>query len=185
MKDVTVTFETTPNPQSMKFVISETIANDTIHITDPIDANLSPLAHKIFGFPWASGVSIGENFVTISKEDWVDWDIIAEPLSDLIKEHIDQNSPVIVEAPKVSQEDISANDSDIVKQIKTVINEEIKPAVAMDGGDVSFAKYEDYIVYIYMQGACSGCPSATVTLKQGIETRIKNAVPEVQEVVAL
>lgn len=177
-----VWYEATPNPQSMKFLTSEPISQETLHIEDPLDAERSPLAKKIFGFPWASSILIGPNFVTVSKQDWVDWEVLAEPLSNLIQEHLASGEAVLLEAQTTDEDD---NDSPVVKQIKQILNHEIRPAVAMDGGDIIFHKYEDNVVYLYMQGACSGCPSSTMTLKHGIETRLREAIPEINEVVSM
>jgi len=183
MNDISVFYEATPNPQSMKFIVTSQIASDTAHFNSAGEAARSPLAQKILGFPWAAGVMIGPAFVTITKQDWVDWDIIADPLSELIKEHL-QRGEVVLAPPVdgVADED-SREDSPIVLQIKRILREEIRPAVAMDGGDISFHKYEDGRVYLNMQGACAGCPSSSYTLKEGIETRLKESIPEVQEVV--
>lgn len=185
MRDVSVHYEKTPNPESLKFVVGTQIAEENVNFASPSEAGRSPLAAKLFGFPWAEAIYLGTDFVTITKQDWVDWDVIAEPLCDLIKEHIDRNEPVLLEAIEPKLSDISDDDSDDVKKIKTIINTEIRPAVNMDGGDIAFLKYEDQVVYIHMQGACSGCPSSTITLKQGIEVRLKNAMPEIKEVVSV
>lgn len=187
MSNVQVFYEATPNPQSMKFIVTETIAEESLNIPDFQAAYRSPLAQKLFGFPWTAGVYIGPNFVTISKQDWVEWETLAEPLSELIREHIENREPVLIQASadQTPESGIEENDSETVKLIKTVLNTEIRPAVAMDGGDILFHKYEDQILYLHMQGACSGCPSSTMTLKQGIEVRLKEVVPEIQEVVAI
>jgi Fe-S cluster biogenesis protein NfuA len=186
---INVNFEPTPNPQSMKFNISKVICTETYNFKNIQEAERSPLAKKLFGFPWAESIYLGENFLTVTKQDWVDWDIIATPLANLIQEHIESDEPIIVELtqrPAVQDQKIfEETDSPAVQAIKSIIHHEIKPAVAMDGGDIEFARYEDNIVYIHMLGACSGCPSSTMTLKQGVEVRIKEAVPEVIEVVAL
>ncbi len=188
MTDITVFYEATPNPQSMKFIITAQIAHESLNIANASEATRSPLAQKILGFPWAAGVFIGPNFVTISKQEWVDWDVIAEPLSELIKEHLQRGEPVLLPAPAeasaaAAEED--ANDSPVIKQIKKILNEEIRPAVAMDGGDITFQKYENGRVHLHMQGACAGCPSSAYTLKEGIETRLKELIPEIQEVVSV
>lgn len=187
MNEVQVFYEATPNPDSMKFVITAKIADETVHFDEPTLAGRSPLASKIFGFPWAQAIMIGPTFVTVTKQDWVDWDILAEPLSQLIKEHIDANEPILTEAsePMAVNDQINDNDSEVVKQIKTIINRDVRPAVAMDGGDIVFDRFEDGKVYVHMRGACSGCPSSTMTLKQGIEARLKQILPEVEEVVAI
>jgi Fe-S cluster biogenesis protein NfuA len=183
MNDMTVFYEATPNPQSMKFIVTAEIASESCQFTSGADASRSPLAQKILGFPWASGVFIGANFVTVTKQDWVDWDIIADPLADLIKEHLQRGEGVLSIATHAAADEDESQDSPIVRHIKQILRDEIRPAVAMDGGDITFHKYEDGRVFLHMQGACAGCPSSAYTLKEGIETRLKEAIPEIQEVV--
>lgn len=180
--EVKVHFETTPNPQSLKFTVNTKIADETADFKQAQDTHRSPLAAKIFGFPWTDGVYIGTDYVTVTKQDWVEWDVLAEPLSGLIQEHVSSGSAVLhsqeAQAPQ-------SDDSPLVQKIKKVLNEEVRPAVALDGGDIVFSHYENGIVYLYMQGACAGCPSSSVTLKMGIETRLQEAIPEIKEVIAL
>lgn len=187
MSDTQVFYEATPNPQTMKFILTEQIAQETVNMPDSASAYRSPLAQKLFGFPWMSGVMVGPNFITITKQDWVEWETLADPLAELIKEHLENKESVLIEGSEMqtNTEGFDENDSDAVKTIKTVLNHEIRPAVAMDGGDIVFAKYEDQVLYLHMQGACAGCPSSTMTLKQGIEVRLKEVVPEIKEVVAI
>lgn len=188
MNDISVFYEATPNPNSMKFIITAMIASESANFTSQAEAARSPLAQKILGFPWAAGCFIGPTFVTITKQDWVDWDVIAEPLSELIKEHLVRGEPVLT-APAAdlapANDEDNENDSPIVREIKKILREEIRPAVAQDGGDISFHKYEQGRVYLHMQGACSGCPSSAFTLKEGIEARLKQSLPEIEEVVAV
>lgn len=191
--DITVFYEATPNPQSMKFIATVPMASESIQFTDASQARRSPLALKIFGFPWSAGVFIGPNFVTITKQEWVDWDILADPLAELIKEHLAGPEPVLLavtdgaSTEMIGGDDILDSDSEVVKRIKQILRDEIRPAVAMDGGDVRFDSYEASTgrVYLAMQGACSGCPSASYTLKEGIEKRLLQAIPELQEVIAV
>lgn len=178
-----VTFEPTPNPATMKFNFGMKISDQSYNFPDVESSERSPLAAKIFGFPWASSVFLGEDFITVTKQDWVEWDILASPLAGLLGEHVDSGQPILVQLQKSLDE--SENDSEIVKQIKRLLQTEIKPVVAMDGGDIVFAKYENHILYLKMLGACSGCPSSQATLKDGIEVRMKQAFPEIQEVVAV
>lgn len=187
MDDVQVFYQATPNPDSMKFMVDRVIASETLQFSEGDKAARSPLAAKILGFPWALGVLIGPNFVTVTKQNWVEWQILADPLSDLIREHIVAKLPVLVDSTESSgpaSDDDQPGDSPIVLQIKKILREEIKPAVANDGGDISFSRYENGRVFLSMHGACSGCPSSALTLKEGIETRLKEAVPEIVEVVA-
>ena len=190
---IKVSVEPTPNPHSMKFTLSQNIAEENWETEDITKAGRSPLAQKILGFPWASRVFIGSNFITINKEDWVEWEVLTEPLSQMIQEHIESKQvvlhPPILEEKQNNKIDNSSNisntDSQTVQKIKQILEAEIQPAVAMDGGFIAFAGYEKGTVFLKMQGACSGCPSSSVTLKQGIETHLKNQIPEVQQVVAL
>lgn len=200
-----VRFEKTPNPQTFRFSL---VGSDMVFAETPIayssaaEAQFAPLAKKLFGFPWASGVYVGRDFITVTKQDWVDWDIIAEPLAGLIEEHIESGAPIVsaVGSSSSSGESASAGstsaggsarhavnpqDSAAIVLIKRVLDEEIRPMVAQDGGDVVFSKYEDQVVYLHMQGSCAGCPSSTMTLKMGIETRLKDALPEIKEVVSV
>lgn len=187
--EYSVFYEATPNPQSMKFMVTAVIADATLNIDSAShpDVARSPLARKIMGFPWAAGMFVGPNFVTVTKQDWVDWDVIAEPLAELIKEHLESGEAVVVPAVAGASDDSDdlPDDSPVVRQIKALLRNEIRPAVAMDGGDITFSKYEEGRVFLHMHGACAGCPSSTFTLKEGIETRMKELIPEVQEVVAV
>lgn len=192
MEKAQVFYEATPNPQAMKFNVTKQIASETVAFDDPQKAIRSPLASKIFGFPWASAVMIGPTFVTITKQDWVEWAILADPLSSLIEEHLERNEDVLFSADTsspekrdIANEGVNEDDSDVVKQIKRILNTEIRPAVAMDGGDIAFDRYADNVVYVHMRGSCAGCPSSTMTLKQGIEVRLKEAIPEIIEVVSI
>lgn len=189
MSDVQVFYQATPNPDSMKFIVDRVIASETVQFNAGDKATQSPLAAKILGFPWAAGVLIGSNFVTVAKQNWVEWQILADPLSDLIREHVMGGLPVLLpsEGPSTgpSGDEDQPDDSPIVRQIKKILREEIKPAVAMDGGDITFNRFENGRVFLAMHGSCSGCPSSAMTLKEGIETRLKAAVPEVIEVIAV
>lgn len=182
MSEIQVFYEATPNPESMKFLVTQKISESSQQYNSVEDTEASPLASKLFGFPWTQGVFIGSNFVTVTKQDWVEWETLAAPLSQLIQEHIENGLPIIIEK---NESEVDEMDSDVVKQIKSILNQEIRPAVAMDGGDIVFHKYEDHILYLFMQGACAGCPSSMITLKQGIEGRMQELIPEIKEVVAV
>jgi Fe-S cluster biogenesis protein NfuA len=179
-----VTFESTPNPSTYKFLFHKELVKESMEFTTPQDAEISPLASKIFGFPWTAKVHLGKDFVSITKQDWVEWNILAEPLAGLIQEHLEKGEKIVHDAPTKTQLDDAQLDP-ISKKIKTIIANEIQPVVALDGGEIVFNSYKDNIVYIHMRGACSGCPSSTATLKEGIEVRIKELIPEVKEVVAI
>lgn len=189
-----ITFEATPNPQSLKFLAAKPIAEGSAEFRSAQEAQLrSPLARKIFGFPWTDAVFVGRDFVTVTKQDWVDWETLAEPLADLIAEHLERGEPVLLAeratasatATASTRAAGSAEATGEVATILDILETEIRPAVALDGGDVEFERFEDGVVYLRMQGACSGCPSSAMTLKQGIEVRLRNAVPAIREVVAV
>lgn len=183
IKSVQVTFENTPNPATLKFNFSEAVTHTSCEFPDVSSTDHSPLAAKIFGFPWVSAVYISETFMTVTKQDWVDWKVLSHPLAGLIAEHINSGNAIFI--TRSIDPEIHENDTPVVKQIKKVLREEIKPVVALDGGDVEFAKFENQILYIQMKGACSGCPSSQATLKEGIEVRLKQAIPEIQSVEAI
>lgn len=194
----TVIFEATPNPQTMKFIVTDrVIASETVQFKNAEDSRRSPLARKLFGFPWAAGVLVGPNFITVTKQEWVDWQVLAEPLANLIEEHITSKEVVLLppleqtpgsstakSAAPVSHSSLQ-DDSAVVQQIKAILDNEIRPAVAQDGGDVSFYKFEDGRLYLEMHGSCQGCPSATMTLKEGIEVRMRERIPEIVEVLSI
>jgi Fe-S cluster biogenesis protein NfuA len=180
MQPISVSIEGTPNPEALKFVTSSHIASEVRSFNDAAETHSSPLAKKLFGFPWAKGIMIGPDFVTVTKQEWVDWNILAEPLQQLIQEHLERGDGVLSEVVVVTNDD-----TPMVARIRQIFDQEIRPAVAQDGGDIVFQKFEDGKVYVHMHGACAGCPSSTFTLKEGIETRLKEAIPEVTEVIAL
>ena len=180
--------EPTPNPESMKFLVDKPICSEIFEVDSPEKAKRSPLAAKIMGFPWAKSVFLSENFLTVTKEEWVEWDILTEPLADMIKEHLESGGQVLLpelKKPELKKPESSAQSSDSksVRLIKEIIENEIQPAVAMDGGHIDFVSYENGKVYLDLQGACSGCPSSSYTLKEGIETRLKQVLPEIEEVI--
>jgi Fe-S cluster biogenesis protein NfuA len=186
MANLNVIYESTPNPNSMKFVVGRQIADETVYFDEPLAAARSPLALKLFNFAWVQAVMVGPDFITISKQSWVEWSQLADPLSDLISEHLERNEGVLLAKPKESAPAKPvAEDTPIVMQIKDILDREIRPAVARDGGDIIFDRYENNRVYLHLVGACSGCPSSTITLKQGVETRMKAAIPEIIEVISV
>jgi len=181
-----VRFESTPNPQTLRFVVDQPITTQSAEFKSAQQTTRSPLAKKLFGFPWTAGVFIGKDFVTVTKQDWVDWETLAEPLAGLIQEHLERGEAVIHEvAAQATTSEDNSEDNDDVRKIKQILDTEIRPMVAQDGGDIVFHKFEGGTVYLFMQGACSGCPSSTMTLKVGIEGRLKEAVPAVKEVVSM
>jgi Fe-S cluster biogenesis protein NfuA len=187
-KVITVYTESTPNPASMKFVVNSLLLEEgSVEYTSGEKAVNSPLAQKLLGFSGISGVFIAANFITLTKESSVDWFDINPILREFIKSYLDSGDPVFT-GPREQ-----AADSDIARtatmnpvetRIIETLEEYVRPAVEQDGGAILFKSYKDGVVTVVMKGSCSGCPSSTVTLKTGIETLLKNLIPEVREVVA-
>jgi Fe-S cluster biogenesis protein NfuA len=187
MKSLNVVYEATPNPQAMKFNVGKQIADETVFFDDPSTSARSPLAHKLFNFAWVESVMIGPDFITVGKQSWVEWSQLADPLADLIGEHIERNEGILLPKPKseTAAPKASADDSQTVKRIKEILDRDIRPAVARDGGDIIFERYEDQLVFLKLVGACSGCPSSTITLRDGVESRLKEAIPEINGVISV
>lgn len=180
---VYVSLEFTPNPNTLKYSVNRKLVDKgAANFTKKADAELrSPLALKLLSVDGISGVMIGKDFVTVTKTEEGDWDHVHKSASETIEKHLSANEPILTgEAAATNQ-----NASEIEKKIQAFLDEEIRPAVAMDGGDVTLDRFEDGIAYLSMQGACSGCPSSTMTLKMGIETKMKEAIPEVIEVASV
>lgn len=184
--EVYVSLEFTPNPNTLKYSVNRTLLDKgAVNFTKREDAEArSPLAAKLFGVPGIAGVMIGRDFVTVTKTEDGDWDVVHKSCSTLVESHLRSGERVVDEA-SLNQEAHKGGDSDIERKIREILDNEIRPAVAMDGGDITFERFEAGVVYLYMQGSCAGCPSSTATLKVGIETRLKDAIPEVTEVVAV
>ncbi len=192
---ITVYAESTPNPAVMKFVANKKLVNSIFEFKNIDDAKNSPLAQKLFHFPFVKEVFMTENYISITKFESMDWNDITLELRDFITRYLADGNMVIAEnAIEKSPENNQKLEKDRVvlddtsKQIVDILDEYVKPAVASDGGNILFKSYDEAskTVHVILQGACSGCPSSTVTLKNGIETMLKNMLSDkVQEVVAL
>ncbi|KGE88258.1 NifU family protein [Phaeodactylibacter xiamenensis] len=187
--------EQTPNPESLKFVTNRMIYKGTADFREEeLAKEWSPLATELFEMPFVKGVYICNNFVTITKEFNYDWADIMLKVKEYLKGYIGDEKPIIkdgfedamakIEEERGASYDYTENEAEIVKKIKDLIDTHVKPAVEMDGGNIEFKSWDQGKVTLVMQGACSGCPSSTVTLKQGIEGMLQRMIPEVKEVVA-
>jgi len=178
--------EQTPNPQTLKFLPGKVVMDEGTAFFQNIDKTTnSPLAKRLFGVDGVTGVFFGSDFITITKNDSLDWQLMKPAILGAIMDHFNSEEPTINNETKdKGKKSLLENpeDSDIVKQIKELLDTRVRPAVAMDGGDIIYDNFKDGIVYLHMQGACSGCPSSTATLKMGIENMLKHYVPEVKEV---
>ena len=178
--------ETTPNPQTLKFLPGKVVMQEgTAFYQNIDDAEDSPFARRLFAIDGVEGVFFGSDFITITKNQSSEWQVLKPSLLGGIIDHYNSKDKTV---DKKTLDDSGNNlkknedDSEIVKQIKELLDTRVRPAVAMDGGDIIYNNFEDGIVYLKMQGACSGCPSSTATLKMGIENMLKHYIPEVQEV---
>ena len=187
---ISIYTEMTPNPETMKFVANKLLyPGKSIDFPDLENAKPSPLATELFGFPFIRAVFIASNFVTLTKTAETDWNDVIPTIRQFLKEYLEEGKVVINEdeIATVKQEStnvVAADDDDVVKRIKELLENYVKPAVEMDGGAIQFKSYNDGIVNLMLQGSCSGCPSSMITLKAGIEGMMKRMIPEVKEVIA-
>jgi Fe-S cluster biogenesis protein NfuA len=188
---ISIYTEMTPNPETMKFVANKLLyPGKSIDFPDMETAKPSPLATELFGFPFIKAVFIASNFVTLTKTiDTEDWQDVIPTIRTFLKEYLEEGKVVVNEeelatVKQTSSNEVSADDDDILKRIKELLDNYVRPAVEMDGGAIQFKSYDAGTVNLAMQGSCSGCPSSMITLKAGIEGMMKRMIPEVKEVVA-
>jgi Fe-S cluster biogenesis protein NfuA len=173
--------EGTPNPATLKFLPGrEVMGLSTADFASAGTAARSPLATALFGLPGVARVFLGGDFITVTKTDDLSWHTLKPQVLGLIMDHFVAGRPVLDgEDDTFGEEEIDPADREVVEQIKELIDTRVRPAVAGDGGDIVFRGFRDGIVRLHMQGACSGCPSSTATLKHGIENMLRHYVPEV------
>ena len=191
--------ESTPNPKVMKFVANRAIIQgDSVEFMNIDEAKNSPLAMKLFHFPFVREVFIAKNFVSLTKYDAMEWEDVVMEVREFIREYLAEGGVVVHEIGEVQEKETSKESTETVvpinqqelgeveTRIVDILDEFVKPAVESDGGNIRFMSYEEGVVSVLLQGACSGCPSSTVTLKQGIENLLKKMLPTlVKEVVAI
>lgn len=189
---VEVYAEVTPNPSVLKFVANKKLVVNDLEYKNIEDAKNSPLATKLYDFPFVKEIFISENYVSITKFDVVEWNDVTVEVRSFIKQFIADGNTIAIESEQPKQQQTStvseADLDDVSKQIISILDEHIRPAVASDGGNIIFDSYnpETQIVNVLLQGACSGCPSSTVTLKNGIENMLKQLIPgKIESVVAV
>ena len=188
---VSIYTEMTPNPETMKFVANKLLyPGKSVDFKNEESASASPLAIELFAFPFIKSVFIASNFVTLTKtDDTEDWQDVIPSVKQFLKEYLEEGNVIINEEELAARKpestnEIHINDGDVVKRIKELLENYVKPAVEMDGGAIQFLSYDNGTVNLKMQGSCSGCPSSMITLKAGIEGMMKRMIPEVKEVVA-
>lgn len=177
--------ESTPNPATLKFLPGQTVLEmGTADFPSAVGAETSPLAARIFAVDGVSGVFFGTDFVTVTKAEAIEWDHIKPAILGAIMEHFQSGAAVMAgdAATNSGHAEHTGEDGEIVGQIKELLDSRVRPAVAQDGGDITFHGFDRGVVYLHMQGACAGCPSSTLTLKMGIENLLRHYIPEVTEV---
>jgi Fe-S cluster biogenesis protein NfuA len=176
--------EATPNPATLKFLPGRPVLdNGTLDMRDRAEAANSPLGERLFDISGIGGVFLGSDFIAVTKNDG-DWQQLKPAILGAIMEHFMSGEPVVTNGGEgaASDEDFDEKDSETVATIKELIETRVRPAVANDGGDITFRGYKDGVVYLAMKGACSGCPSSTATLRHGIENLLRHFIPDVTEV---
>lgn len=175
--------EETPNPATLKFLPGcDVMTSGTADFKTSDAASRSPLAQRLFAINGVGGIFLGSDFIAVTKDDAHEWSLLKPHILGAVMDHFSSGAPVI---ETTASSENSGEDSEIVTQIKELLDTRVRPAVASDGGDIVFHRFEDGVVYLHMQGACSGCPSSTATLKHGIENMLKYYVPEVISVQAV
>jgi Fe-S cluster biogenesis protein NfuA len=178
--------EPTPNPATLKFLPGRAVlASGTLDIRDPDAATQSPLAERLFEIAGVSGVFFGSDFIAVTKTN-AEWQQLKPAILGAIMEHFMSGAPIVkaneAAAAAANEEFFDAKDTDTVATIKELIEARVRPAVANDGGDITFRGFKDGVVYLDMKGACSGCPSSTATLRHGIQNLLRHYLPDVVEV---
>ncbi|MCB9983227.1 MAG: NifU family protein [Rhodospirillales bacterium] len=176
--------EATPNPATIKFLPGQSVLERGVaEFKDVGEAVHAPLAKRLFALQGVEGVFLGADFVSVSKAEDTDWSMLKPMVLGALMEHFSTGQPVVLGAYYAGEGgSVGQDDDEISAQIRELIETRVRPMVAMDGGDIEFERFEDGVVYLYMRGACAGCPSSTATLKIGIENMLKHFVPEVSEV---
>ncbi|HIJ61070.1 MAG TPA: NifU family protein [Rhodospirillaceae bacterium] len=176
--------ETTPNPNTLKFLPGrDVMGQGTADFADATAAAGSSLAVSLFAIDGVGRVFFGADFISVGKTAAVDWPVLKPQILAAIMDHFMSGAPLMAAGAEAGGTD--GKESEVVRQIRELLDTRVRPAVANDGGDIVFRRFEEGIVYLHMQGACSGCPSSTATLKHGIENMLRYYVPEVQSVVAV
>ena len=176
--------ESTPNPNSLKFILEKEIyEGEAVEFNNQIQAEKSPLAQKLLSIDGVEKILISQNFITINKNKY-SWDQLKASVLHVISDFISSglNAINVSENMMSFEVDYDVNDKEIVDAISAIISKKVKPAVAQDGGDINFVKYNEGIVFLELKGSCAGCPSATLTLKSGVENILKHHIPEIKRV---
>ncbi len=181
--------ERTPNPETLKFLPGQMVMpHGTADFRDPDAAQQSPLAERLFQVDGVTGVFFGSDFVSVTKDETADWQLLKPVILGVIMEHFVAGHPVVhADRDETAEDDVGADEADaaIVEHIRELLDTRVRPAVAQDGGDIVYKGFRNGVVMLRLQGSCQGCPSSTATLKMGIENMLKHYIPEVVEVRAI
>jgi Fe-S cluster biogenesis protein NfuA len=184
---VNIQLEWTPNPSTLKYVVDRRlVSSGAVNITSRQAAEeKSPLALKLMDIKGVTAVMVGSNFVTVTKGDEGEWDELNDAVMATLDEHLGAGLAAVNEEALAAARTVVGASGSVETRIQEILDAEIRPAVAQDGGDITLDRFEEGIVYLHMRGSCAGCPSSTATLKMGIESRLRELVPEVSEVVSV
>lgn len=185
-EEIQISAQITPNPNSLQFYAERVFAEQgSFHFMNAEEAKGSGLAEVIFELGKIESVLIGRDFITVTKKTDAEWPALVQKVIETMKNYLAGGKPAMDPAKAAEMQEKAGSQDDVSVQIKRVIDDEIRPAVARDGGDILFESFEDGVVRLHLRGACSSCPSSVMTLKLGIENRLKQVVPEVKEVIAI
>lgn len=197
MNPISIYAEMTPNPATMKFVANRPIHEGaTLEFTSSDDYSASPIASKLLNFPFVEGVFISNNFITLTKNDKIEWEMVVMDVREFLTDYFKKDGKILNDgvsasdlkksdpAKEIDESTLNVAGTEIEEKIISALEEYIRPAVEGDGGAIDFRKFEDGVVTVILRGACSGCPSASITLKNGVENLLTKMIPEVKEVVA-
>lgn len=184
---INIQLEWTPNPNTLKYVVDVNLlpAGAVNFTTREQTEQRSPLAMKLFDVKGVAGVMVGTHFVTVTKGEDGEWDELNDGVMETLDTHLSAGEPAVIGEVVPVRSTGTAELSEVEKKIQQILDDEIRPAVANDGGDITLDRFEGGIAYLRMQGSCAGCPSSTMTLKMGIESRLRELIPEVTEVVSI
>ena len=175
--------QTTPNPNSLKFLPGKKVSNDIpIEITDKKENN-NELIRNILSINGVEGIFLSDDFLSVNKDEKVEWEDLKHIIISFINDYYSNGNEIVID--KESKNSSNLNLSDVEKKIINILETKVRPAVARDGGDIKFKEFKDGIVTVNLQGSCSGCPSSTMTLKQGVQNLLCHYIPEIKEVIAI
>ena len=175
--------QNTPNPNSLKFLPGKKVSNDTpIEITDKNKSN-NELIRNILSINGVTGIFLSDDFLSVNKQEKIEWEDLKHIIISFINDYYSNGNEIVIDKKSINSSKLSL--SDVEKKIINILETKVRPAVARDGGDIKFKEFKDGVVTVSLQGSCSGCPSSTMTLKQGVQNLLCHYIPEIKEVIAI